>query len=82
MEKSEKPTRDLSDEACARRLRTALDLADSGIQMRRAQLRRQYPDASEAEIDERLGRWLRHRPGAEHGDAEGRVIPASEYLDS
>ena len=65
---------DLSDEACARRLRTALDLADSGIEMRRAQLRRNHPGATEVEIDRRLNRWLRHRPGAEYGDAEGSPV--------
>ena len=65
-------TEDQSHEACARRLRTALDLADSGILLRRQQLRRTHPNATEEEIDERLNAWLKKRPGAEFGDAPGR----------
>lgn len=54
------------------RLRTAFELFEAGREMKRAQLRRQNPDATEHEISELLGLWLRTRPGAEHGDAEGR----------
>jgi hypothetical protein len=50
------------------RLRTALDLFDTGVRMRRAALKRELPHASEAEIDQRLAAWLRERPGAPHGD--------------
>ena len=63
---------DQSPEACARRLRTALDLADSGILLRRQQLRRAHPDASDDEINERLNAWLKKRRGAEFGNAAGR----------
>lgn len=59
--------------AVAARLRTALLLFDSGVAMKRAQLRRQDPAAAEEEIARRLAVWLRTRPGALHGDAEGRV---------
>lgn len=59
---------------CARRLQTALDLADSGIAMQRAKLQRQNPDASKDTVDQMLREWLHHRPGAEHGDAAGRVV--------
>ena len=69
---------DQSDEARARRLRTALDLADSGIELRRAQLRRKFPDESDEEISERLGNWLHDRPC----DAPGREIDPSAILDS
>lgn len=58
--------------ATAERLRQALDMMDAGISMKRAQLRRQYPDASEEENERRLRDWLGTRPGAEHGDAIGR----------
>ena len=68
---------DLSDEACAERLRTALDLADSGIQMRLAQLRRRHPDESDEQIRERLDDWLLHPDGARHGDAPGRLVDPS-----
>ena len=61
-------------EALAERLRTAFDLCEVGESMRRAQLRREHPDATEDEIEARLVAWLRTRPGAEHGDAWGRPI--------
>ena len=70
--------RDQSDEARARRLRTALDLADSGIALRRAQLRRKYPEETDEGIDRRLGKWLRDRPC----DAPGRPIDPSKILDA
>jgi len=53
------------------RLRTALELHDSGVALKRAQLRRADPSASDKVIAERLGAWLRTRPGALHGDSEG-----------
>lgn len=53
------------------RLRVAFDLFVAGEQMMRLNLRRRYPQESEAEIEARFGAWLLERPGAEHGDAEG-----------
>lgn len=55
----------------SRRLRTALALYESGVAMKRAQLRRRDRTASEEEIGRRLATWLRTRPGAPFGDAEG-----------
>jgi hypothetical protein len=57
--------------ALSRRLRTALALYESGMAMKRAQLRRQHGAASEQEIARYLAAWLRTRPGALFGDAEG-----------
>ena len=65
---------DDSPEAMAARLRAALDLCELGESMRRAQLRREHPDASDEEIEALLVAWLQTRPGAEHGDAFGRPI--------
>lgn len=53
------------------RLRRAFELHDTGVQLMRQNLRRRFADASETEIDEKLAAWLRARPGAEYGDAEG-----------
>lgn len=67
-----------ADQAAAR-LRLSLDLFETGVALMRQNLRRRAPDASEAEIERRLGAWLQERPGAERGDAEGRerrVVPA------
>lgn len=60
------------DSVAGRRLRTALELHDAGVALMRQNLRRAHPQASEAEISAALGRWLRERPGAEQGDADGR----------
>lgn len=60
----------MSDDDAAR-LRLALELHDDGVAMMRQNLRRAHPDASDDEIEERLRAWVRHRPGAEHGDAVG-----------
>jgi len=56
----------------ADRLRLAFDLFEAGEAMMRQNLKRRHPDASPEEIERRLIEWLSHRPGAEHGDAEGR----------
>jgi hypothetical protein len=51
------------------RFEAALAMAELGVRLMRQSLRRRDPDASEAEIDAQLRRWLRSRPP----DAEGRV---------
>jgi hypothetical protein len=56
--------------ALSERLRTALALYESGIAMKRAQLRRQDGAASEEEIARRFTEWLHARPGAPFGDAQ------------
>ena len=61
----------LQDEA-ADRLRLAIDLFASGEALMRQNLRRRFPDASDAEIEERLAAWLLERPGARFGDTIGR----------
>lgn len=66
---------DHSAEAMAARLRTAFDLYSLGESIRRAQLRRERPDATDAEIETLLVAWLHERPGAEHGDSWGRPVP-------
>lgn len=65
---------DDSPDAMAARLRTAFDLCALGESMRRAQLRREHPDATDDEVEAMLVAWLETRPGAEHGDAWGRPI--------
>jgi len=58
----------------AARLRTAFDLCELGESVRRAQLRREHPEATDEEIEALLVIWLQTRPGAEHGDSWGRPI--------
>ena len=57
------------------RLRLAVELCDFGIDLMRENLRRDNPTATEPELDVLLAAWLRQRPGAEDGDAEG--VPVS-----
>ncbi len=64
-----------SADILAIRLRTALDLCEMGESMRRAQLRREHPGATDEEIEALLVAWLQTRPGAEYGDGWGRPIP-------
>ena len=56
----------------AERLRTAFELHEAGVEMMRQTLRRKHPEANDSELDVMLARWLRERPGAEFGDAEGK----------
>ncbi|NQW02589.1 MAG: hypothetical protein HQ485_01015 [Acidobacteria bacterium] len=55
-------------------LAVALDLFEVGVALMRQNLRRQFPAADDQDIDRRLHDWLRHRPGAEQGDAHGRAL--------
>ncbi|WP_438009479.1 hypothetical protein [Sorangium sp. So ce321] len=59
----------------AENLRLAFDLHEAGLALMRQNLRRRLPEATETEIDEHLAAWLRQRPGAEFGDAEGQPVP-------
>ncbi|MCC6850658.1 MAG: hypothetical protein IT294_19380 [Deltaproteobacteria bacterium] len=61
--------------AIAERYRVALDLFEAGEQIMRQNLRRRFPSADTDEIEARLEAWLHTRPGAEGGDAVGRVRP-------
>ena len=56
------------------KLEVALELADLAERMVRERLRRERPDASEDEIEHQVSIWLHTRPGAEFGDAVGRVV--------
>lgn len=57
------------------RLKQAFDLFEAGVSMKRAAIRRDYPDADDEEIAGRLQTWLATRPGARYGDAVGRLRP-------
>jgi hypothetical protein len=61
-------------------LRPTLDLFDAGVDLMRQNLRREYPQADDDEIDGRLRRWLHERPGAESGDSPGRPVDMSTRL--
>jgi hypothetical protein len=62
------------ESAAAERMRLAFELAELGEAMFRQRLRRDRPDRTEAEIDALVDAWRQRRPGAEHGDADGRPV--------
>lgn len=61
-------------EVAARRLHLALDLFSAGEGLMRERLRREHPELSPREIEQRLRDWLRTRPGAEFGDSVGPPV--------
>jgi hypothetical protein len=58
----------------AARLRTAFELFEAGVRLMEARLRRRHANATPAEIEAMLAAWLRDRPGAPNGDAEGLAV--------
>ena len=67
-----------SKASVAEAFRTTLDLFETGVAMKRQNLRRSHPHDSDKEIEQRLQRWLLDRPGAEHGDSPGRRVDLSD----
>lgn len=57
------------------RIRLALELSELAEAMYRQRLRRDRPELSEQDIDALLDAWRLRRPGAEHGDVQGRPVP-------
>ncbi|WP_446221433.1 hypothetical protein ACTWPB_15830 [Nocardia sp. IBHARD005] len=47
----------------AQRLRLALEMSEFGVQMYRTRMRRMYPNASSAEIADKVASWLLSRSG-------------------
>jgi hypothetical protein len=58
----------------AARFHEAAELFDVAERMLEMKLRRERPDITEEELDDAVSKWLKRRPGAELGDAEGRPI--------
>ena len=65
---------DTSNEPAAALLRVALELFETGVEMKRQKLRCDHPELTEDEIEARVAAWLHERPGAEFGDAIGRRV--------
>jgi hypothetical protein len=54
------------------RARATFELIELGMKIMRQNLRRRFPDESDAQIERRFVEWLHERPGAEGGDGWGR----------
>jgi hypothetical protein len=61
------------NEVVASNLRIALEMFGLGESIMRQNLKRMHPAASEEEIEAMVSAWLLERPGAEHGDAPGKL---------
>lgn len=55
------------------KLRLAFEMHDLGCAMMRQNLIRRFPHESAEQLERRFLEWLHSRPGAEHGDAPGRL---------
>ena len=55
------------------RFEAGRDLFKTALRLRRQTLRREQPELDDAAIEALVGAWLSERPGAEGGDAIGRV---------
>jgi Rv0078B-related antitoxin len=75
-----KPT--LRDPEVIERMRMTFELYELAETMKRQNLRRQSPELSDDEIEEKLVAWLEHRPGAPHGDANGPLFVVRELRKS
>jgi hypothetical protein len=69
-----------SSVAVVEAFRTTLDLFQTGVDLMRQNLRRRHPEASNEDIERRLGEWLQERPGAESGDCPGRPVDVNTRL--
>jgi hypothetical protein len=62
-------------------LAIAFELAEMGARMVETRFRREHPEATDAEVAERLRAWWHDRPGAPQGDCPGRVLTLDDRLD-
>jgi len=69
-----------SSVAVVEAFRTTLDLFQTGVDLMRQNLRRRHPEASNEDIERRLGEWLQERPGAASGDCPGRPVDVNTRL--
>jgi hypothetical protein len=65
----------MQDGAAAERFEMAMELCEVAEQMLREKLRRSHPGLPDAEVEALVDAWFMERPGAEHGDGEGRPVP-------
>lgn len=68
------------EERLRQKLILTLELFQAGLELMRQNLRRRFPEATDAEIEAELDRWLACRPGAELGDGVGR--PCRRWRES
>jgi hypothetical protein len=62
-------------ETPAEKLRMTFALIDTAERMLRQRLRRENPDISPGDLEDRVAAWYAKRPGAEFGDGVG--VPAA-----
>ncbi len=50
-----------TDEILAEKLRTAFELLEAGVEMKRASIRRRYPALGSRDVERRVHKWLCER---------------------
>jgi hypothetical protein len=69
----DQPSRSRAAELGAR-LRFALSMVETGVELTRCRLRREHPEADDARIQELLNEWLLARPADEFSDRPDLVL--------
>lgn len=64
----------IRDPEILERMQLTFELYEVAETMKRQNIRRRHPELSAEEVEERVVAWLRHRPGARHGDADGPLF--------
>ena len=72
---------EVATEDLGKKLLLALEMFDLGVSIKEESLRREHPDLSERELEERLREWVQTRPGGEFGDCSGRPVPLESFGD-
>ncbi len=68
----------IRDPEVLERMQMAFELYEVAEAMKRQNVRRRHPELSADEVEARVLDWLRHRPGARHGDADGPLFAVRE----
>ena len=68
----------IRDPEIIERMQMAFELYAVAETMKRQNVRRRHPELSEEEVEQRVLEWLRHRPGAQDGDADGPLFVVRE----
>lgn len=66
-------------ETAVERLLATLELHEFGVEMMTAKLRREHPNASQAELDARLDEWLGTQPKTGIEDGYEREVPLDRF---
>lgn len=64
----------IRDPEILERMQMTFELYEVAETMKRQNVRRRHPELGEEEVEQRVLDWLRQRPGAPQGDADGPLF--------